>query len=222
MGTFLGPAWTLRRLKTAGWVGVGTFASMGYWPQTCDRFWKEAYALTSWWHDIRFGQLRRELFDPINGRVIELEARAGDNLKYYQPNRPMNFSAVEPNPAFSSAIKRAANLSGRPANIIEVVHQTSMEYLQSQPTASADAIVGSFALASSDHPDELCREILRVLRPLGRYYFVDRNASPLSGCGFWHLFRRLWSSNTRYLPCFFLFCSASVCYSNRVVVSTFT
>jgi ubiquinone/menaquinone biosynthesis C-methylase UbiE len=112
-------------------------------------------------------RLRRRLLASARGRVVELGAGTGLNLRHY-PDGLEALILVEPDAAMRRRLARRVRGSGRVAQIVEA----SAERL---PLAdhSVDTIVATLLLCTVDEPQRVLDEIARVLRPPGELLFVE-------------------------------------------------
>ena len=110
---------------------------------------------------------RRRLLASARGRVVELGAGTGLNLRHY-PDGLEALILVEPDAAMRRRLARRVRGSGRVADIV----QASAERL---PFAdhSVDTIVATLVLCTVDEPQRALDEIARVLRPDGELLFVE-------------------------------------------------
>jgi SAM-dependent methyltransferase len=118
-----------------------------------------------------YGRRKRALFADLPPTVVELGPGAGANLRYYPPGTKL--IAYEPNRAAHRRLRRAAakrgvelDLRDRPAETLDL------------PDASADAVVSTLVLCTVDNPARVLAEVRRVLRPGGRFLFVEHVAGP--------------------------------------------
>jgi len=112
-------------------------------------------------------RLRRRLLASARGRVVELGAGTGLNLRHY-PDGLEALILVEPDAAMRRRLRRRVRAHGRVADIVEA----SAERL---PLAdhSVDTIVATLVLCTVDEPQRALEEIARVLRPDGELLFVE-------------------------------------------------
>lgn len=114
---------------------------------------------------------KRALFGDLEGTVVELGPGAGANLPYL--SRATRWIGVEPNPYLHGPLRATAAQLGRP---IEIVDATA----ERLPFAdrSVDAVMSSLVLCSVDDVEATLREVRRVLRPGGRFAFLEHVAAP--------------------------------------------
>ena len=122
---------------------------------------------------------RRRLLASARGRVVELGAGTGLNLRYY-PDGLEALILVEPDAAMRRRLARRVRGSGRVAHIVEA----SAERL---PLAdhSVDTIVATLVLCTVDEPQRALEEIARVLRPDGELLFVEHVRADSSRLARW-------------------------------------
>ncbi len=112
-------------------------------------------------------KIRRELLAGVSGRVFELGFGTGLNLPHYS-TEVTSLVTADPNPGMmKSAQQRIA------ASPIEVdCRVLSAEALPFED-ASFDAVVCTWTLCSIPDAERALAQCHRVLRPGGRFYFVE-------------------------------------------------
>ena len=118
------------------------------------------------------GERRRALLDGLAGRVIDIGAGTGANLRHYPPE-VSEVVAVEPEPYLRARLTEAAR-SAAPS--VRVVDATA-ERLPFEDGAF-DAAVASLVLCSVADPHRALAELARVLRAGGELRFLEHVASP--------------------------------------------
>lgn len=114
---------------------------------------------------------KQSLFGNLPPTVVELGPGVGANLRYLPAGTRL--IAVEPNPAMHERLRaRAAR-----AHIDLELHATGAERLD-LPDASVDAVLSSLVLCTVADPAAVVAEVHRVLRPGGRYAFLEHVAAP--------------------------------------------
>lgn len=114
---------------------------------------------------------KQKLFAGVHGKVLEIGPGTGPNLVYYP--RDTHWMGIEPNPYMHSYLKQAAKRVGLD---IEIRNGTA-ERLEVEDN-SVDAVVSTLVLCSVDNLEATLKEILRVLKPGGRFYFLEHVAAP--------------------------------------------
>ncbi|MCH8802085.1 MAG: class I SAM-dependent methyltransferase [Chloroflexi bacterium] len=127
----------------------------------------------------RYQSIRKEVVSGAKGRVLEVGAGTGFNLRYYSP-RAISVTATEPNPFMLDRAKRRA---GNAAHFIEF-RQAPAEDLPFDD-ASFDTVVGTWVLCSVQDPGEALAELSRVLKPGGDFRFVEHVRHEPGFGGFW-------------------------------------
>lgn len=117
--------------------------------------------------DKQISELRRRALSPAQGRVLEIGYGSGLNVPHY-PSTVTVVLAVEPS---SVARRRAA---GRESNSVLPVRHIGLDAQAIRAhDASADTVVCAFTLCTIPDPTVALREIRRVLRPEGRFLFLE-------------------------------------------------
>lgn len=123
----------------------------------------------------RYDQMVRErkqrLFTGLRGSILEIGPGTGVNLPYYAAGT--RWLGVEPNPHMNRHLDRAM----RAADLRAEVRGGVAEQLPVDD-ASQDAVVGTLVLCSVNDPQQALREICRVLKPGGRFVFMEHVAAP--------------------------------------------
>ncbi len=130
---------------------------------------------------------KQALFADLNGNVLEIGPGTGPNLSYYPAN--IHWIGIEPNSFMHPYLRQEAERLGLDIDI----RSRSAEQLGVEDN-SMDAVVGTLVLCSVDNLTVTLQEILRVLKPSGRFFFIEHVASPQKT---WlrrvqHLIRPLW------------------------------
>lgn len=128
--------------------------------------------------------LKRELLSPLTGRVVELGAGDGASLRHLTSARVTSLVLVEPNTdmhaSLHAAVRASAHLAGAAASVVAC----GAEALP-LPDASVDAVVSVLTLCSVGDARACVREAHRILRPGGRFVFLEHVAATSScatGC----------------------------------------
>lgn len=111
------------------------------------------------------------LFGDISGSVLEIGPGTGANLSYLK-SLPVAWTGVEPNPFMHPYLKNQAAALGLPADL----RQGVAERLPAGD-GTIDAVISTLVLCSVTDPAKVLREVLRVLKPGGRFIFIEHVAA---------------------------------------------
>ena len=116
-------------------------------------------------------QVKQEAFTGLAaGTVVELGPGVGANLAYLPAGSRL--IAVEPNVAMHDALRRRAKAAGIPLDVISGGAESIP-----LPDASVDEVICTLVLCTVPDPHRVLREVRRVLRPGGRFRFVEHIAA---------------------------------------------
>jgi ubiquinone/menaquinone biosynthesis C-methylase UbiE len=110
---------------------------------------------------------RQKLLAPAEGRVLEVGAGTGFNLPYY-PDGVSEVVVTDPLDGMLKRARKRAEATGREIS----TERTPAESLPFED-GSFDTVVASLVLCSVDDQDRSLAEIRRVLKPGGRYLFME-------------------------------------------------
>ena len=134
-----------------------------------------------------YGRRKKAIFQDLPSTVVEIGAGTGANFRYYRPGTRV--IAVEPNQAMHPYLRSAAQRYDLELDL----RGTKGERLDLE-TASVNAVVGTLVLCSVDAPHQVVSEIRRVLKPGGRFIFIEHVAAigntPLARLQ--HVLHRIW------------------------------
>ncbi len=114
--------------------------------------------------------LRARVAGRAHGDVLEIGAGTGANLPFYPADA--HLSAVEPNPHMAVRLQAKAAARGR-AVAVAIRRGEDLPY----PDRSFDVVISTLVLCSVADQSLVLREIRRVLRPGGRFLFLEHVAS---------------------------------------------
>jgi ubiquinone/menaquinone biosynthesis C-methylase UbiE len=147
----------LRRLYDATW---GRAFAWGY-----DGFQQAA-------EDAGMRERRTEFLSQARGRCLEIGTGTGLNLNRW-PESVDELVLTEPDPHMARRLRGKVADSGRRAEVVEA----SAEQLPF-PDASFDTVALTYVLCTVPDPEPALREIVRVLKPGGRFLFMEHVRSP--------------------------------------------
>lgn len=134
--------------------------------------WLAARMHSGGWEPPQYRRLKPDLLGALKGEVIEIGPGSGVNLKYYRDN--VLWTGIEPNTFLHERIRQRASGLGIPARL----SGASAEHLD-LPDGSVDAVVGTLVLCSVRDAARALAEVLRVLKPGGRYVFIEHVGAAL-------------------------------------------
>ncbi|WP_457622583.1 class I SAM-dependent methyltransferase [Persephonella sp.] len=124
-----------------------------------------------WYMKNIYGKFKIELFNRLGNTVLEIGAGTGINLGYYR--KGTDLTVVEPSKDMIGFLKEKARKSDIKLHIIEGVG----EKLPFDDN-SFDSVVTTLVLCSVQSQTKVLREIKRVLKPEGRFIFIEHVVAP--------------------------------------------
>jgi ubiquinone/menaquinone biosynthesis C-methylase UbiE len=116
-------------------------------------------------------ELRRALLTDVRGEVLEIGFGTGLNLPHY-PSEVKKLTTVDPNPGMSALAKKRIAASPIPVETL-LLDAERLPF----PDRSFDSVVSTWTLCSIPNIDQALREIHRVLKPSGRFFFLEHGLS---------------------------------------------
>ncbi|HEX5167826.1 MAG TPA: class I SAM-dependent methyltransferase [Cyclobacteriaceae bacterium] len=121
-------------------------------------------------NDKIYGSFKKDLFKNISGRVAEIGPGTGVNFSFLPKN--IEWIGIEPNPAFHETLRTKAEAKGIKANLVS---GTSDDIPLGDN--ALDVVLSTLVLCSVEDPAKTIAEIKRVLKPGGRFFFIEHVAS---------------------------------------------
>jgi ubiquinone/menaquinone biosynthesis C-methylase UbiE len=118
-----------------------------------------------------FQRLRSEVLQSARGEVLEIGLGTGLNLPHY-PTGVSRLRAVDPAPLLPDRVATRCAASSFP---VEIAH-LSAERLP-YDDGVFDCVVSTWTLCTIPDPLEALREVRRVLKPTGRFLFLEHGRS---------------------------------------------
>ena len=118
-------------------------------------------------------KLRPGVVLQATGIVLEIGFGSGLNLPFYK--NITKLYALEPSSELANMAK------GRVGNVsfpVEFLNQKAENILL--PDSSVDSVVSTWTFCSLSNPEQVVKEIKRVLRPNGKFMFIEHGSSPKS------------------------------------------
>ena len=114
---------------------------------------------------------KRDLIGGLRGDILEIGPGGGVNLPYYPPGA--RWAGIEPNVYMHRYLREKAGSLKLPIGLrTGIAEETGFE------DASFDAVVTTLVLCSVSDLALSLQEILRVLRPGGKFVFIEHVAAP--------------------------------------------
>jgi len=118
----------------------------------------------------KYGRRKKAIFSRLPLSIVEIGSGPGANLRYYTPGTAL--TAIEPNPAMHAPLRTNATRRG-----IDLTIRGLQGESLDLASESVDAVVGTLVLCSVDRPRQVISEILRILKPGGRFLFLEHVAA---------------------------------------------
>lgn len=154
----------LRRIYDATW---GRLFAFGY-----DRFLAAA-------EEAGLRDLRHELLAEATGDCLEIGAGTGLNLAHW-PASGGRLVLSEPDPRMAAQLRRKVDASGRSVEVIEAAGERLP-----LPDDSFDTVALTLVLCTAPDPEGVLREVDRLLRPGGRFLFLEHVRAEDPGLARW-------------------------------------
>lgn len=120
----------------------------------------------------QFPDVRKALLEGVEGDVLEIGFGTGLNLPHYPP-AVRKLTAIDKNPGMAAKAGQRISDSG-----IEVEHLVLNGETLPMADGSYDCVVSGWTLCSIRDVGQALREIHRVLKPAGRFFFAEHGRSP--------------------------------------------
>ncbi len=115
---------------------------------------------------------RRELLADAGGNILELGFGTGLNLSYYPPH-VRKITTVDPNIGMYRRAQRRIKHAG-----VEVDRRVLGGERLPFEDSTFDNVVSTFTLCSIEEVAQAMREVYRVLKPGGKFLFLEHGLSP--------------------------------------------
>lgn len=116
--------------------------------------------------DHYLSERKRDLYSGLNGTILEIGPGIGANFRYYPAGATV--IAVEPNPEMHGRLRHNAESHGIDLQLLE----SKAEQI-ALADESVDVVVSSLVLCTVESPRRALREVKRVLKPGGRFLFLE-------------------------------------------------
>jgi ubiquinone/menaquinone biosynthesis C-methylase UbiE len=127
-----------------------------------------------------FDDRRAALARQATGRTIEIGAGTGLNLEHY-PAAVTDLTLTEPGPHMSRRLAERVRAVNRPNTTVVQAPGESLPFEDDV----FDTALATLVLCTAPDPDKVLREIARVLKPGGRFLFIEHVRSDDPGVAKW-------------------------------------
>ncbi|TVQ13127.1 MAG: class I SAM-dependent methyltransferase [Leptolyngbya sp. DLM2.Bin27] len=129
--------------------------------------------------DAILGRYRQAVLADVSGEVLEIGFGTGLNLPYY-PDHVKQITTVDPSPGVHRRAQKRID-----ASPITVDHRMLSGEALPMGDRTFDSVVSTFTLCTIPQIEKALAEIYRVLKPGGRFFFVEHGLSPDPGIQTW-------------------------------------
>jgi ubiquinone/menaquinone biosynthesis C-methylase UbiE len=154
--------------------GIVGFYARVIFPRLCDFFLDQP----------EVARHRSQLLADVRGEILEIGFGTGLNLAHY-PEHVRQITTVDPNPGMHQRALRRIQQT----NIAVKQHLLRGESLPFEDN-TFDCVVSTFTLCSIEDVPRALQEVYRVLKPGGRFLFLEHGRSPEPGVQKW---QRRWN-----------------------------
>ena len=116
-------------------------------------------------------QYRKEVLSEVSGEVLEIGFGTGLNLPYY-PASTQKITTIDVNPGMNRLAQERITASS-----IHVDHKVLNSERLPMADNTFDSVVSTWTLCSIAKVDQALNEIYRVLKPGGKFFFIEHGLS---------------------------------------------
>lgn len=124
-------------------------------------------------------ELRPKVLSEAKGEVLEIGFGSGLNLPFY-PKTVTHLTAVDINPGMEKLARKVIAASPVKVEYL-LINGEKLPF----PAATFDTVVSTWTLCSIEHVDQALSEIRRVLKPDGKFIFIEHGLSKDSSVQKW-------------------------------------
>ncbi len=117
-----------------------------------------------------YGDRKRAMFGDLTGTVLEIGPGPGTNMMYYP--KEIELLLLEPNPFMHSYLRNQADAHGLKVDIRSTKGEQMVVH-----DRSVDFVVGTQVMCSVSNQLVVVAEILRALKPGGKFLFIEHVAA---------------------------------------------
>lgn len=116
---------------------------------------------------------RAQVVPRAEGRVFEIGCGGGLNQAFYDREKVTGFAGIDPSGKLLDYARQQARRKGWDADIRQGVGE-AIPF----DTESFDTVVATFTLCSVQDNEQVLRELRRILKPGGRFLFLEHGLAP--------------------------------------------
>lgn len=121
--------------------------------------------------DRSLAKYRQEVLTDVQGEVLEIGFGTGLNLSYY-PEHIHKIIAIDANPGVNPLAQKRIQASS-----LTVDHRVLNGESLPMADRTFDSVVSTWTLCSIAHIEQALKQIYRVLKPGGRFFFIEHGLS---------------------------------------------
>ncbi len=118
-----------------------------------------------------FSEYRKEVLSQVTGDVLEIGFGTGLNLSHY-PDHVHKLTTIDANPGMNSLAQKRIQASS-----IQVDNKIMNGEELPMADNTFDSVVSTWTLCSIANVDQALKEIHRVLKPGGKFFFIEHGLS---------------------------------------------
>ncbi|NXV74949.1 MET7A protein, partial [Atlantisia rogersi] len=171
----------LRTCLTLLAMPIYLLSFLGIWEPFCKKvFFPYVLERIAGFHEKKSKKQKQDLFRNLPDfaspsgelRLLEIGTGCGPNFQFYPPGCRVTCTDINPN--FQRGLSK--NMSKNQHIHYEQFLVSAGEDLSQVPSGSVDAVVCTLVLCSVQSVNDTLKEVLRVLRPGGAFYFLEHVA----------------------------------------------